>query len=352
MDEAVTQVRNLMEDIGGFIDIEDDRTLPGIEWRIEVDREAAARLGADVLTVGNAVQLVTNGLLLATYRPEDATDEVDIRVRLPGDWRSIEQLSRLTVNTTRGQVALPYFVDVLPAQKTGTVRRVDSMRTTTIQADIAPGERLDALLDQLREKYDQLPEGVEIRIDGEDADQREAAQFLMSAFLIAIFLMALILIIQFNSVYQTVLVLSAIVFSTAGVLLGLLVNGQSFGIVMVGMGVIALAGIVVNNNIILIDTYNILRRDGMNPYEAALETGCLRLRPVLLTAVTTILGLMPMVLGVNVNLLEPSLGWGAPSTQWWTQLSSAIAGGLTFATLLTLLLTPCMLILGARFLKR
>ena len=352
MDEAVTQVRNLMEDIGGFIDIEDDRTLPGIEWRIEVDREAAARLGADVLTVGNAVQLVTNGLLLATYRPEDATDEVDIRVRLPGDWRSIEQLSRLTVNTTRGQVALPYFVDVLPAQKTGTVRRVDSMRTTTIQADIAPGERLDALLDQLREKYDQLPEGVEIRIDGEDADQREAAQFLMSAFLIAIFLMALILIIQFNSVYQTVLVLSAIVFSTAGVLLGLLVNGQSFGIVMVGMGVIALAGIVVNNNIILIDTYNILRRDGMNPYEAALETGCLRLRPVLLTAVTTILGLIPMVLGVNVNLLEPSLGWGAPSTQWWTQLSSAIAGGLTFATLLTLLLTPCMLILGARFLKR
>ena len=352
MDEAVTQVRNLMEDIGGFIDIEDDRTLPGIEWRIEVDREAAARLGADVLTVGNAVQLVTNGLLLATYRPEDATDEVDIRVRLPGDWRSIEQLSRLTVNTTRGQVALPYFVDVLPAQKTGTVRRVDSMRTTTVQADIAPGERLDALLDQLREKYDQLPEGVEIRIDGEDADQREAAQFLMSAFLIAIFLMALILIIQFNSVYQTVLVLSAIVFSTAGVLLGLLVNGQSFGIVMVGMGVIALAGIVVNNNIILIDTYNILRRDGMNPYEAALETGCLRLRPVLLTAVTTILGLMPMVLGVNVNLLEPSLGWGAPSTQWWTQLSSAIAGGLTFATLLTLLLTPCMLILGARFLKR
>ena len=352
MDEAVTQVRNLMEDIGGFIDIEDDRTLPGIEWRIEVDREAAARLGADVLTVGNAVQLVTNGLLLATYRPEDATDEVDIRVRLPGDWRSIEQLSRLTVNTTRGQVALPYFVDVLPAQKTGTVRRVDSMRTTTVQADIAPGERLDALLDQLREKYDQLPEGVEIRIDGEDADQREAAQFLMSAFLIAIFLMALILIIQFNSVYQTVLVLSAIVFSTAGVLLGLLVNGQSFGIVMVGMGVIALAGIVVNNNIILIDTYNILRRDGMSPYEAALETGCLRLRPVLLTAVTTILGLMPMVLGVNVNLLEPSLGWGAPSTQWWTQLSSAIAGGLTFATLLTLLLTPCMLILGARFLKR
>jgi multidrug efflux pump subunit AcrB len=110
--------------------------------------------------------------------------------------------------------------------------------------------------------------------------------------------------------------------------------------------------IVVNNNIILIDTYNLLRRQGLPAAQAALETGCLRLRPVLLTAVTTILGLVPMVLGVNVDLLSPSLGFGAPSTQWWTQLSSAIAGGLAFATLLTLLLTPCLLVLGARFERR
>lgn len=352
MDESVTQVRAMMEEIGGFTDIEDDRTLPGIEWRLQVDREAAARLGADILTVGNAVQLVTNGLLLATYRPEDATDEVDIRVRFPGNWRSMDQLSRLTVNTSRGQVALTHFVEVQPAQKTGTLRRVDGIRTTTIQADIAPGQRLDALLDQLRSKYHLLPDDVQVKIAGEDADQREAAQFLVSAFLVAILLMALILVIQFNSIYQTLLVLSAIVFSTAGVLLGLLINSQSFGIVMVGMGTIALAGIVINNNIILIDTYNILRREGMQPYEAALETGCLRLRPVLLTAITTVLGLMPMVLGVNVNLMEPSLGIGAPSSQWWTQLSSAIAGGLTFATLLTLLLTPCMLVLGAKLFNR
>lgn len=352
MDESVTQVRAMMDEIGGFTDIEDDRTLPGIEWQLEVNREAAARLGADILSVGNAVQLVTNGLLLATYRPEDATDEVDIRVRFPGNWRSIDQLSRLTVNTSRGQVSLTQFVELLPKQKTGTLRRVDGVRSTTIQADIAPGARLDELLDQLRSKYHLLPEDVQVDIAGEDADQREASAFLVSAFLIAILLMALILVIQFNSIYQTVLVLSAIVFSTAGVLLGLMVNGQSFGIVMVGMGIIALAGIVVNNNIILIDTYNVLRQEGMNAYDAALETGCLRLRPVLLTAVTTILGLMPMVLGVNVNLLEPSLGIDAPSTQWWTQLSSAIAGGLTFATLLTLLLTPCMLVLGAKLFKR
>ncbi|TNE80434.1 MAG: efflux RND transporter permease subunit, partial [Gammaproteobacteria bacterium] len=159
-------------------------------------------------------------------------------------------------------------------------------------------------------------------------------------------MMLLILVTQFNSLYQTFLILSAIILSTAGVLLGLLFNGQSFGIVMVGMGIIALAGIVVNNNIILIDTYNQMRKEGMGAYDAALETGCLRLRPVLLTAVTTVLGLMPMVLSVNVDLLTPSLGLGAPSTQWWTQLSSAIAGGLSFATILTLLLTPAMLVLG------
>lgn len=352
MDESVTQVRAMMEKMGGFIDIEDDRTLPGVEWRLEVDREAAARMGADVLSVGNAVQMVTNGLLLATYRPEDATDEVDIRVRLPMNSRSVDQLNRLTVNTHRGQVALSNFVKLEPAQKTGTLRRVDGVRTTTIQADVAAGQQLDALLKQLRSQYHLLPEGVQVKIAGEDADQREAANFLVSAFAIAILMMALILVIQFNSIYQTALVLSAIIFSTAGVLLGLLVNGQSFGIVMVGMGIIALAGIVVNNNIILIDTYNLLRREGMDVYEAALETGCLRLRPVLLTAVTTVLGLMPMVLGININLLEPSLGIDAPSTQWWTQLSSAIAGGLTFATVLTLVLTPCMLVLGAKLFKR
>ncbi len=345
LDSATEQVRAAMNELGGFADIEDDRSLPGIEWRLQVNREAAARMGADVLSVGNAVQLVTNGLRLASYRPEDASDEVDIRVRLPAHWRSVDQLSRLTLNTPRGQVPLSEFVTLTPAPKVGTLHRVNGRRTVTIKADMAEGFRLDERLSALQQPGVALPEGVTLTLAGEDADQREAGQFLSTAFIVAILLMTLILVVQFNSFYQTLLVLSAIVFSTAGVLMGLLLNGQSFGIVMVGMGIIALAGIVVNNNIVLIDTFNQLRADGMSPFEAALETGCLRLRPVLLTAITTILGLMPMVLGVNVDLLAPSLGLGAPSTQWWTQLSSAIAGGLAFATLLTLLLTPCMLVL-------
>ena len=349
LNEHVEALRRAMDSLGGFVDLEDDRSLPGIEWRLQVDREKAAQYGADVLTVGNAVRLVTNGLVLATYRPEDVRDEVDIVVRMPRNWRSLDQFERLTISTSRGQVPLSYFVSLEPGPKTGTLYRVNSQRTLTLKADVASGYQADERLRALRDALPEAPDGVTVSFAGQDEEQQEAAIFLITAFFVAIALMLLILVTQFNSLYQALLILSAIVLSTAGVLLGLLLNGQSFGIVMVGMGIIALAGIVVNNNIVLIDTYNQMRRDeGMDAYTAALETGCLRLRPVLLTAITTILGLMPMVLSVNVDLLTPSLGLGAPSTQWWTQLSSAIAGGLAFATILTLLLTPALLVLGDR----
>ncbi len=349
LDAYVTRLVASMASIGGFMDREDDRSLPGIEWRLEVDREAAARFGTDVVGVGSSVRLVTNGLVLATYRPEDVREEVDIAVRVPRAWRELDQFERQTLNTSRGQVPLSQFVTLDPGQKTGTIVRVDGERTITVKSDVAPGTNANHQLMLLRQQLPEPPPSVSVTFAGEDEEQRRTASFLGTAFMIAIGLMVLILVTQFNSLYQTFLILSAIVLSTAGVLLGLLLNSQPFGIVMVGMGIIALAGIVVNNNIILIDTFNQMRAEGIPPFEAALETGCLRLRPVLLTAVTTILGLIPMVLGVNVDLLSPSLGINAPSTQWWTQLSSAIAGGLAFATFLTLLLTPVLLVLGARF---
>ncbi|MGE6606406.1 efflux RND transporter permease subunit [Halomonas sp. NPDC076908] len=352
-DAGVNQLNQLMRELGGFVDIQDDRSLPGVEWQINVDREAAARMGTDITTIGSAVQLLTTGLQVASYRPPEVSDEVDIRVRLPQNWRSLDQLERLTINTQRGQVPISHFVTLTPAPKVGTLSRIDGRRAITIQADLSPGyladERLRALLEA---SSGSLPDGLMVNVAGEQEDQQESMQFLVGAFLIAIGLMALILVTQFNSFYQAGLVLSAIVFSTAGVLMGLLITGQAFGIVMVGMGVIALAGIVVNNNIVLIDTYNELRRDGLSPGEAALEAGCLRLRPVLLTAITTVLGLMPMVLGINVDLFSPALGFNAPSAQWWTQMSSAIAGGLTFGTALTLLLTPCMLVIGGKLRRR
>jgi len=207
-------------------------------------------------------------------------------------------------------------VTLEPAQKIGSLKRVDSRRVITIQAEPASGFLLNNLVIEMQQKLkdETFPVDIRFNFKGEQEQQDETGTFLGSAFFIAIFLMALILVTQFNSLYQAGLVLSAIVFSTAGVLLGLLITQQTFSIVMVGVGIIALAGIVVNNNIVLIDCYNDLRRQGHQPFEAALETGSLRLRPVLLTAVTTVLGLMPMVLAMNIDLVGRHISFGAPST--------------------------------------
>jgi len=224
----------------------------------------------------------------------------------------------------------------------------------TIEANVAPGLLVNdqvTALDEALERAD-LPQGIEYSFAGEAEDQAEATQFLFGAFISAIFLMFLILVTQFNSFYLSFVVMSAIVFSAAGVLLGLLVTGRPFGVVMGGIGMIALAGIVVNNNIVLIDTYKDLRRKGQSPHEAALRTGAQRLRPVVLTALTTALGLMPMVIGLSINFFTREIVYGAPSTQWWTELSSAIAGGLVVATALTLIVTPAMLMLGEKRAER
>ena len=351
---VVAQVRTIMLEQGGYVDIEDDRPLPGIEWRIEVNRELAARYGADIATLGNAIQMITNGIKVTDYRPDDNDDEVDVRVRFPTSDRHLGQLDQLRIATPTGMIPISNFVTIKPAPKSGTLTRVNARRTTTIKADVAEGVLPDSQLKSLLAVLSktQLDPQVYINFKGEDKDQREAMEFLMGAFLTALVLMALVLVTQFNSIYQAFLVLSAIVFSTAGVLLGLLITAQPFGIVMVGLGIIALAGIVVNNNIVLIDTYNRMRRNGLDAISAALETGRRRLRPVFLTAFTTVLGLMPMVLAMNIDLINRDISFGAPSTQWWTQLASAIAGGLSFATLLTLVLTPCLLVMGEQILER
>lgn len=345
---AVKKIRQLMEDQGGYVDIEDNLPLPGIEWQIEVDRALAARYGADIATLGQSIRMVTSGIKVTDYRPDDNDDEVDVMVRFPASDRHLGQLDQLRISTAAGMIPIRNFVTIQPAPKSGSITRVNAHRTITLKADVAedvlPDTQLKALVKIL--KSTNPDSQVYIHFKGEDKEKREAMQFLLGAFLTALILMALVLVTQFNSIYQALLVLSAIVFSTTGVLLGLLITAQPFGIVMVGLGIIALAGIVVNNNIVLIDTYNRMRKNGFNPVDAALETGRRRLRPVFLTAFTTVLGLMPMVLAMNIDLFDRSISFGAPSTQWWTQLASAIAGGLAFATLLTLALTPCLLVMG------
>ncbi|MGY3438043.1 MULTISPECIES: efflux RND transporter permease subunit [unclassified Marinovum] len=347
---AVEQVRDIMARIGGFTDVTDTRPLPGVEVSINVNRAEAARFGADVSLLGQAVQLLTQGINVASYRPEDIDGTLDIRVRFPYQERSLAELGNLRVPTTSGLVPISNFVSFSPSERIGTIRRIDEKRVLTVEANVAPGVLVNDQVIALTAALEaaELPDGVTYSFAGEAEDQTEAMVFLVGAFASAIFLMFVILLMQFNNFYQAFVVMSAIIFSVAGVLLGLIITGRPFGVVMGGIGVIALAGIVVNNNIVLIDTYNELKAAGRAPLEAALRTGAQRLRPVVLTSVTTALGLMPMVIGLNINFFTRDIVYGAPSTQWWTELSSAIAGGLVVATLLTLIVTPAMLMLGEK----
>lgn len=350
LEAAAERVRRHMEGMDKLEDIEDDRPLPGIEWRLQVDREQAARFGADVTDTGNMVQMLTQGLMLGDFRPDDADEEVEIRVRYPAIYRSLDRLDQLQINTERGQVPASTFVTREPGPRTGTIQRTNLQRTFTLEADVVEGALVSEQVTQLRRALAdmELEPTVQAEFAGEERDAQEAEEFLGRAMIAAIFLITLILVTQFNSFYQAGLILTAILLSTGGVLLGHLLTQQAFGIIMSGVGVIALAGIVVNNNIVFIDTFNILRRNGMAVKEAVMRTGAQRLRPVVLTAVTTILGLMPMVLGLNIDLLGRELSFGAPAAQWWVQLSSAVAGGLAFATVLTLIVTPCLLMLQGR----
>mgnify|MGYP000545478709 CR=1 FL=1 len=358
LDEAVTWLRKGMQQVGGFVDVTDTLPHPGLEWRIEIDRAEAARYGADIATVGQFIQLLTQGIKVGEYRAPDAADEMDIRVRLSEEYRDLDKLSRLRVNTTTGQTPIANFVERIPAQKVASISRIDGHRAVKVESYVEDGlvvaTQLQKLGEWVKANYEQadLHPSLHIAFKGEDEDIREAEAFLSKAFLVALAMIAVILLTQFNSFYQSFLILTAIVFSTIGVLIGLMVTGQPFGVIMSGIGVISLAGIVVNNNIVLIDTYNLLRDEGLNAIDAVLQTGAERLRPVLLTTVTTVLGLMPMVMKMNVDLFARDITFGAPSTQYWAQLASAIVGGLIFATMLTLVLTPCLLVLGERMNRR
>lgn len=348
IEAEVARFRKVLDEMGGFMNTEDDRPIPAIEWEMKVDREKAGMYGANVALAGNVVQLVTRGIKVAEYRPDDAEDEIDIVVRYPEQYRNLTQLEHLRVPTSKGNIPITQFVTTEARPKVGTIRRVDGSRVMTVKTDVQPGVNVDSKVQAIRAWYEKngVNPDVPPKFRGDDEEQQKQASFLGNAFMIAIFLMFLAMIIQFNSMYDAIVIMSAVVFSTGGVLLGLLLTWQAFGVVMCGVGIISLAGIVVNNNIIFIDTLHELRAHGMELREALLRTGAQRLRPILLTAGMTVLGLLPLTFGMNINFITREVTFGAPSSQWWNQLSTSIAGGLTFATILTLFFTPALLMLG------
>jgi multidrug efflux pump len=326
-------------------DVDDGLPLPGIDWRMEIDRAEAAKYGASPVTVGTAVQLVTNGVKVTEYRPNETDKQVDVLVRFPEERRSLDQIDDLRVNTPAGAVPIGNFVSRVPAQKVGLINRVGGQRVVMVTSNVAEGVQsaeVQTAVAQALARADLGP-GVTLKMKGEDEERAKAGAFLMKAFGAAIFLIFAILLAQFNRFTSVLLTLSAVVLSTIGVLIGLIVMGQSFGVVMTGIGIIANAGVIVNNNIVLIDTYDRLRSEGVNAYDAILETCRERARPVVLTAVTAVLGVLAIAFGINLDFVHRSIDMGAPSTQWWVHLSTAIVFGLGFATVLTLVVTPAML---------
>jgi multidrug efflux pump len=350
---ATAIARQKFEATEGLVDIEDTRPLPGIDWQIDVDVEKAGRFGADVATVGGMVQLVTRGILLDTMRVETSDEEIEIRVRLPEEDRVLSTLDSLKVRTRDGLIPLSNFITRQPVEKLGQIDRIDQKRFFDVKADVrsgltnddgapmTPNERVDTLTEWL-DTEEPLPAGVNWEWTGDQEEQAESAQFLMYAFAGALGLMFIILLAQFNSFYNAVLVLLAVVLSTTGTLIGMMVMDQPFSIIMTGTGIVALAGIVVNNNIVLIDTYQEYARY-MPRIEAIVRTAEARIRPVLLTTITTMAGLSPMMLGVSLDFFGGGYSIDSPTALWWKQLATAVVFGLGIATVLTLIFTPSML---------
>ena len=326
-------------------DVDDGLPLPGIDWRIEVNKGEAAKYNTNVNVVGTGVQLVTNGAKVTEYRPSDNDKAVDIIVRFPAERRSLDQIDELRIQTTVGHVPIGNFVSRVAAPRVGNINRVGGARAITVSSNVAEGVQSAQIQQELAAVLatTDLGPGVLFKLKGEDEERAKAGAFLLKAFGTALFLIFAILLAQFNKFTSVLLVLTAVILSTIGVLLGLMIMGQAFGVVMTGIGVIANAGVIVNNNIVLIDTYDRLRREGVAAFDAILETCRERARPVVLTAVTAILGVLPIAFGMNVEFLSREITIGAPATQWWINLSTAIVFGLGFATVLTLVVTPAAL---------
>src|SRR6185369_15420162 len=342
---AASKVTSILAGRSDIRDLDDGKPLPGIDWKIEVDKSEAAKYGPGVNTVGGAVQLVTNGLKATEYRPVDSDKSVDILIRFPPDRRSLDQIDDLRVQTAMGHVPIGNFVQRLAAPRVGYINRVNGNRVMTVSANVAEGVQSAKVQEEIARELAKtdLGSGVTFRLKGEDEERAKASAFLLKAFGTAIFLIFAILLAQFNKLTSVGLVLTAVVLSTFGVLLGLMIMGQPFGVVMTGIGVIANAGVIVNNNIVLIDAYDRLRREGVAAYDAIVETCRERARPVVLTATTAILGVLPIAFGMNIEFLVREITVGAPATQWWINLSTAIVFGLGFATVLTLVVTPAAL---------
>ncbi len=344
--EATRKTRIKLASIEGVIDVEDSLPLPGVEWELDVDRVEAGRLGLDVGRIGAAVQFVTEGALVGQYRPLDAEEEVDIRIRYPEDQRDLASLESLRIQTPQGALPLSSVVTTVPRPRLDKIERRDLESYYLVQANTAKDYATNIQQQELRDwllEDGVLPDSVSFKFLGQAEENAAAAAFFQAAGVAILLMMSVILLLQFNSFYHVFLTLMAVILSVFGVLLGLAFY-PFISAILTMTGVIALAGIVVNNNIVLIDTYQRLRLNGFSSVDAATRTAAQRLRPVILTTLTTVVGLMPLILGWQANIFTGVLSFeGSATSEIWAPISYVIACGLGFATILTLVVTPVLL---------
>ena len=355
---ATLKVRARLEATEGVIEVEDTLPLPGVEWEMVVDRAEAGRLGLDVGRIGAAIQLVTDGTLVGQYRPLDADEEVDIRIRYPYSARGIKNLDKLRIQTREGALPLSTVVTRVAKTRQDKIERRNQVPFYAVLANSAKGYATNAQVAELKKwlASDGLfPTSIEIKFLGQEEENAAAAEFFQIAAMAIMLMMGIILLLQFNSFYHVFLTLFAVVLSVFGVLLGLSFYPY-ISMILTGTGVIALAGIIVNNNIVLIDTYQRLTKLGHGPVDAAIRTSAQRLRPVFLTTLTTVVGLMPLVLSWNANVFTGEFSTkGSGTSEIWAPISYTIVSGLSFATILTLIITPVLLaaptVLRERFVR-
>ena len=351
LERITSLITNKLKNMDGIQEVDNTMPLPGIEWVINIDRELAGRFGADVTTIGAIVQLVTNGILVDKYRPDNSDEEVDIRVRFPEEYRMIEEFDQLRIPTSGGAVPLSNFVTREPSPKITTIERLDGIRIFKIRANTSINpetEKKYLAVDKSNELKDwisdiNIPKNVNIKFAGSDEEREESAKFLGNAMIGALFLMFIILLTQFNSFYQAAITLSTVILSTIGALTGLMIVGQYFSVIMTGLGIVSLAGIIVNNSIVLIDTYNRLKDQHEDPIETILHSAVQRFRPIVLTTATTMIALVPVALQITIGWFDRSIEFGGLMAAWWVPFSTAVIWGLGFSSVLTLFLVPSLL---------
>lgn len=345
-DLAASIIREI-ETVPGLVDLQDDYEAALPELRFHVDRARAAKAGFDTSSLGMWLRMAIYGLEASKMRADE--EEFDITIRLPEQNRqNVNLLYQYMLPPPQGGQPVPLTAlgTFEYAGGRGTISRKDQRRVITISGDVTKSRGADKVLADVQNIVAQipLPAGYSINYAGEDEEMQESGAFLSRAFTIALGLILVVLVIQFNSIILPIIIIFSVVLSLIGVMWGLLICGMRFGVIMTGVGVISLAGIVVNNAIVLIDCIQQRRAEGMDAMDALVTAGRLRLRPVLLTAVTTILGLIPMAIGYSLELHEfpPRIVAGAESSQWWAPMAVAVIFGLAVATLLTLILVPVM----------